>query len=224
MYYVGSSEDITGNSTGRWYHHKYMLRNNIHSNLHLQRAWNKYGSSNFLFKIVEEATPANLLLVEQTYLDTAKKTPNKCYNISFIAGKIEMTDDIKKKIGNSQRHRLKIKTNHPMYGKHHSKETKILLRKNSPRHGTKNGMYGKKRYGKENPNFRNGDKIVGNANPNYNPTKHIFKNTISNEIFIGTRYEFKEKYGFDRTSIRDLINNKKQSLKKWIISPVENSC
>jgi len=34
--------------------HKSTLRGNYHENEHLQRAYNKYGSDNFLFEILEE--------------------------------------------------------------------------------------------------------------------------------------------------------------------------
>jgi len=37
--YIGSSICIIK----RWYHHKYHLINNNHSNCYLQNAWNKYG-------------------------------------------------------------------------------------------------------------------------------------------------------------------------------------
>jgi group I intron endonuclease len=33
--------------------HKWLLRHNKHVNVHLQRAWNKYGESNFTFDIIE---------------------------------------------------------------------------------------------------------------------------------------------------------------------------
>lgn len=47
--YCGSSNHILE----RWDVHKSQLRNNAHSNGHLQRAWNKYGEENFVFVIKE---------------------------------------------------------------------------------------------------------------------------------------------------------------------------
>ena len=46
--YIGSTDDINY----RFYIHKYQLNNCIHHNQHLQRAWNKYGSESFEFKIL----------------------------------------------------------------------------------------------------------------------------------------------------------------------------
>jgi len=50
--YIGSSYHIFN----RWSGHRYQLNKNIHNNIHLQRAWNKYGKENFKFKIIEEIT------------------------------------------------------------------------------------------------------------------------------------------------------------------------
>ena len=79
-YYVGSSNDIKC----RWSGHKNKLNNNVHENSHLQRSWNKYGSNNFDFIIVEETL--NDKLSEQHYLDIAKNERKNCYNTSFIVG------------------------------------------------------------------------------------------------------------------------------------------
>jgi group I intron endonuclease len=48
--YVGWAVDIKR----RFYKHKWDLRNNVHINKHLQRAWNKYGEDIFEFWIIEE--------------------------------------------------------------------------------------------------------------------------------------------------------------------------
>ncbi|MBC8548943.1 MAG: GIY-YIG nuclease family protein [Candidatus Brocadiales bacterium] len=74
--YVGSSKDLTK----RKREHFRMLRNGTHSNSHLQNSYNKYGRENFEFSIMEKT--ANLLEVEQSYLDTI----NNKYNICTIAG------------------------------------------------------------------------------------------------------------------------------------------
>lgn len=46
----------------RWSRHRYELRRSIHTNLHLQRAWNKHGEGNFLFEVIEHC-----LSEEQTW-------------------------------------------------------------------------------------------------------------------------------------------------------------
>lgn len=48
-YYVGRSYHCNE----RFSKHKSSLRKNVHNNLHLQYAWNKYGESNFIFDIID---------------------------------------------------------------------------------------------------------------------------------------------------------------------------
>ena len=62
--------------------HFYQLRKNIHCNIHLQNAYNKYGLKFFRFMILEECEPIQdtLLFIEQKYLDTSPD-----YNISKIS-------------------------------------------------------------------------------------------------------------------------------------------
>lgn len=81
-WYVGSSRNIIGE---RWVSHRTQLNCNRHNNKHLSKSWNKYGSENFEFHIVELVDESNLLLVEQKYLDWAKLHRNQCYNVSFNA-------------------------------------------------------------------------------------------------------------------------------------------
>lgn len=158
-WYVGSSSDIIG----RWYHHKQMLKTKRHHNEHLQNACNKYDETCFEFHITELINPNNLLEVEQKYLDYAKSHKNEVYNRTFIAGKIEMTLETKKKISNKAKERLKDKTKHPRYGKHLTDEHKKLLSIKSPRTGKQNGMYGVRRCGKNNPNYKHGNRCGVNG-------------------------------------------------------------
>ena len=67
-YYVGSSNDIQL----RWRKYKSDLNNQNHVNEHLQHSWNKYGSNNFEFSIVEELSKEKLMEVEQKHLDAGK--------------------------------------------------------------------------------------------------------------------------------------------------------
>ena len=76
--YIGSSSCIIS----RWASHRHMLNNNKHSNIHLQRPWNTHGSDNFRFSILEECEIANLLVIEQKYLDSL---PKNSYNIAIDA-------------------------------------------------------------------------------------------------------------------------------------------
>lgn len=62
--YYGSSY----NCRNRKSHHWSDLRHNRHKNIHLQRAWNKYGAAAFDFVVVQRVPLANLLEVESQYL------------------------------------------------------------------------------------------------------------------------------------------------------------
>lgn len=82
-YYVGSSKNFDKRSRS----HKYSLKKRNHHNDYLQNAWNKYGSENFEFVIVEKfnnISERDLLIEEQKWLDIAKTDP-KNYNLTFSA-------------------------------------------------------------------------------------------------------------------------------------------
>ena len=71
-------------STNNWYKRKAThispLKSGTHKNIHLQRAWNKYGADNFEFKFELEVYEPYLYWVEQIYLNV-----NKGYNIAVDA-------------------------------------------------------------------------------------------------------------------------------------------
>ncbi len=78
-FYIGSSKSISG----RWKIHKRTLELGNHHNLHLQRAWKKYGSKAFSFVvIVLVRCEKNLLKEEQKLIDNEKSV----YNILQKAG------------------------------------------------------------------------------------------------------------------------------------------
>jgi group I intron endonuclease len=51
--YIGST---TVSADWRWSTHKALLKTGKHYNIHLQRAWSKYGEKAFTFEIVEQGT------------------------------------------------------------------------------------------------------------------------------------------------------------------------
>ena len=82
-FYIGSSINIEM----RWYAHKSCLRRNVHTNQHLQNAWNKYGEDNFIFSIFIETDEEALLNKEQEIIDESKCCDkNIGYNKALIAG------------------------------------------------------------------------------------------------------------------------------------------
>lgn len=75
--YVGSSSNVET----RLKQHMSMLSNNRHVNSYLQKAFNKYGMSNFCFKLFKECD--NYLEEEQKYIN---KHWNNLYNLTKIVG------------------------------------------------------------------------------------------------------------------------------------------
>lgn len=175
-YYVGSANIICN----RWWIHKSNLRKNRHPNKHLQSAWNKYGELNFEFIIVEKFPIDNLIIAEQKYLDIIEK--DKCYNKSFIAGKIEMTDEVRKKLSNKAKKKKSYE---------HCKNIGL----------SKKGVF------------------LGNKNPAFDKTIYHFKHLITNEEFIGTRYDFYTKFNLksQMSHIHQLIHGKRNHVKKWTL-------
>jgi group I intron endonuclease len=78
-FYIGHSQ----NYDIRWWEHERRLRKNRHENSHLQAAWNKYGSSNFEFILIELVEFEFLLAREQFWIDLLGACDNELgYNIN----------------------------------------------------------------------------------------------------------------------------------------------
>ena len=106
--YVGSSFD----TARRIVVHRHKLNKNIHDNLHLQRAWNKYWNISFEFIILEYCEKDRLIELEQHWINLLKANNEKFgYNIrkqaSSNLGHIH-TKDAKLKMSN--RHKGKPKS------------------------------------------------------------------------------------------------------------------
>ena len=67
-FYIGRAVDLKQ----RWAVHSSHLRLNKHTNILLQNAWNKYGSENFVFEIVEYVEKERLVEREQHWIDNSK--------------------------------------------------------------------------------------------------------------------------------------------------------
>ena len=109
--YIGSSANIARRITT----HKYKLRDNIHINSNLQRAYNRQGKHSFHFITLEITTENNLIEREQFWIDSYKES--KTYNINPIAANppnrrgVKLSEEHRKKIGEAGK------------GKKRSKET-----------------------------------------------------------------------------------------------------
>ena len=82
--YIGSAVNIKG----RWRNHRYNCLNGKHCNIHLQRAWNKYGADAFEFKVIFYCKPVDLIHYEQLRIDEYREKLgwDTLYNISPTAG------------------------------------------------------------------------------------------------------------------------------------------
>lgn len=107
--YIGSAIQIKR----RWYKHLYELKINKHNNPKLQRHFNKYGSTDLVFIIIEPCFPEFLFIREQYYVNTlnpwfnivkkigtnsrviSKKTKDK---LSIVNLGRKVSDETKKKI------------------------------------------------------------------------------------------------------------------------------
>jgi len=112
--YVGQTHDLRK----RWNEHKRKLNNNVHVNIHLQRAWNKYGAKNFKFLILEYCDIEQLNEREQHYINIYM-SKNICYNIASSVLKttlgLKMSEEARQKISDASKKRPR---------KPHSAETK----------------------------------------------------------------------------------------------------
>ena len=90
--YVGSSLCIYN----RFHQHRNKLRKNVHANLHLQNAYNKYKESSFEFIILELCDKEERFKKEQYYIDLLKPEYNKdlyVYPIVFTSEKRKAISD-----------------------------------------------------------------------------------------------------------------------------------
>ena len=78
--YIGQ----TKNFKNRWQHHKADLNRGDHKNIHLQSAWNKYGSDKFIFSIIEKCE-SNLNDCEIYWIDKLNAR-NREFGYNIAAG------------------------------------------------------------------------------------------------------------------------------------------
>lgn len=121
--YIGSSRDIRC----RFAVHRKDLELNRHNNTYLQRSYNKYGKSSFLFKIVEITTKSKLIKREQYWIDKYNSY-KKGYNICPIAyGSPSLNPEVVKKISKSligfkHSEKSRMRMSLAQIGKKHSEE------------------------------------------------------------------------------------------------------
>ena len=81
--YIGSSVDMKF----RWAQHRVRLNKGHHRNAHLQAAWNRYGESAFQFTVLQYAERADLLRIEQEWIERTNCADRDVgFNIYKVAG------------------------------------------------------------------------------------------------------------------------------------------
>lgn len=212
-YYVGSSKDILS-SRGRWSHHRYLLKENRHTNHHLQAAWNLYGSDKFVFLIVEELLPDLLVNEEQKYLDVAKLEKEKCYNQEFNVSHGDITEE------------SRLKRSRALKGRVFSFSSKRKM--SIAKIGIKLSDMHKKNISKSkignphNPHTEETKQKMsnaqsGNKNARYDHTIHKWYNDKTSEVFLGTQYEFCDKFSLHRASVNWVVKGHRNSVYGWRI-------
>lgn len=94
--YIGQSKDIAN----RWRKHKYNLRRNIHTNSHLQSAFNIDGEDSFKFDTLEECTK-ELRNDREVYWINYYKATDSNYGYNYQSGgcgRQTIADETKQKI------------------------------------------------------------------------------------------------------------------------------
>lgn len=108
----------------RYWLHKWELNQNRHPNHYLQRAWNKYGESNFIFEVIEILPKDKIDEREKYWIEIFRQTSG-CYSIQD-GGQPEnlnqyISSETRKRVGEINRQR--------MMGSKLSEETKSKMSK-----------------------------------------------------------------------------------------------
>lgn len=219
-YYVGSSCNILDKITGRFCRHKKQLNIGNHHSIFLQRAWNKYGSENFEFVIVEIVNDKSILLQkEQYYLSLAEKEKNNCYNMRFNASGGNLRKESIEKMSSSlkMKHKLDpnytlkcIKNCNSLESRKKRRETAKKFRMNNPE-AFKNATIAHKKY------FSNLENLKKHAESSKDKNIYEFFNTKTNEKFTGFIYDFRMKYDLKKGSLSNLIHGRNKSYRFWVL-------
>lgn len=129
--YIGSAKNINR----RFYEHQYYLEKNDHVNIHLQRAWNKDGGSNFTFDVIEYCDQSILLEREQYHIDS--NDTETLYNLGTVGGGDNITNhpDYDKIVAKIQAASKKMWEN--MSVEEYERRCKIVAGENNPNYGNK---------------------------------------------------------------------------------------
>ncbi len=118
--YIGSSTSVKE----RFYYHRYRLKRGDHTNIHLQRSWNKHGADAFEFEVIQDGIPnESLVEVEQLYLDAN----DNLFNINPVAGRPPHTPETRARMSAAAKKRdlaSRVGGGGTFRGQKHTQETK----------------------------------------------------------------------------------------------------
>lgn len=172
------------------------LRQGVHGNIHLQRAWNKYGESAFLFEVIGVCDKEFLLEAEQFWIDALnvyKTGFNRCPIARNSSGikRSEETLEKMRKMTNYQ------KANAAWRGSKHSEETREIIRKKRAQQVMTPWSEERKKKHKELMAVVN--KRVHGGKPTQSKYFNIVaENTVERIVFKDT-FSAKEHFGFKNT-------------------------
>lgn len=198
--YIGSSQNIKR----RFYLHKHYLNQNKHSNQHLQNAWNEYKEDNFSFSILEQISDIKQLLQKEKDYIIQYNSTNREFGYNICEDTMApMTGRKHTEFSKQKMIKSKLANKNSFYGKHHTDETKDVLRTQ---------MKGRKLQDSHK------EKILKTS---YQNGEFNINSKLSNEMVEKIREEFKtykskygiykklsEKYNVHHSTIRRIINNK----------------
>lgn len=129
--YIGSAS----NFRFRRKHHRHYLNTNCNHNKYLQRSWNKYGQSAFIWTILERVEDKSKLdEIEQKWLNVYNCfAPDNGYNIRTKAENnlgVKHTDETKKKMSLTRKGRKITEKQKGVFnfkGKKHTKESRAKM-------------------------------------------------------------------------------------------------
>lgn len=96
--------------------HRSRLRSGKHENQYLQRAWNKYGESSFIFLVLEPVLSLAFLIEREQYWLDQFRANSEVYNVGVVAGS--------NRTGVSHRPSVVKRIRAALLGRRHNQETK----------------------------------------------------------------------------------------------------
>lgn len=139
MYYIGATRQLQKRLNA----HEAALRRRKHENIHLQRAWDKYGETSFEFFPVASALRPELLDEVEQWLIQEAMDAKAAYNMRVVAGLIQsghrLTDATRQNISRARmgkklspealvsKRKKTVGFPNPMQGRKQSEETKRLI-------------------------------------------------------------------------------------------------